>query len=430
MPGLLRQIFGLAYGLLVALCGLAVIAVAGLFLLARGARDRRAPPRLLWGTAPTKSLSYMARALRAAGYRSETAVRELYPIVEAADFDHLSFPRSASPLAARLLSGPVAVASFVWALFRYDVFHYYFDGGLLGRTLLGAWEIPILQALGKKVVLLPYGSDAFVYDRIADLTWRHALIADYPGMGGAAAAVERRLRRGCRQADAVIGCLVHCVNLPRWDVLPLVCYPVDCEALQPRWPRSSGPIVIAHAPNHRVIKGTEFLLDAVDALRHRGHAIELRIIEGRPNREALALMADCDLFFDQIHFGYGLAALEAMALGKVVISGRGNESHDRLFRLYSYLDECPITFAAPETLEETLSELIARRGEWPAIGRRCRAFAERRHSFAAMAAMYEAVYRRIWHGEEVDLINLYNPRVERTEEETEVTAPLTVVQRS
>ena len=194
--------------------------------------------------------------------------------------------------------------------------------------------------------------------------------------------------------------------------MPLTCYPVDCGALGPRWPANEGPIRIAHAANHRGVKGTEFLVAAVEALRSRGHRIELTLIEGQPNDRALRQMADCDIYFDQIYFGYGLAALEAMALGKVVISGLENDAQARLFRRYSYLDECPIVSADPETLEERLSELIDRRMEWPMIGRRCRAYVERRHSFAAVADLYQAVYRRIWWGEEVDLINFYHPQFE------------------
>ena len=183
--------------------------------------------------------------------------------------------------------------------------------------------------------------------------------------------------------------------------------------LDPVPPRTDGPVRIAHASNHRGVKGTEFLIDAVDRLRAEGYEIELTLIEGRPNAEALALIADCDLYVDQLIAAYALAAIEAMALGKVVLSPIEQTPAYVLFRRYSYLAECPIVPATPETVADVLRELVGRRDEWPALGRAGRSFVERRHSFEAAQELWQAVYRRIWDGEEVDLINFYNPLHER-----------------
>jgi glycosyltransferase involved in cell wall biosynthesis len=112
---------------------------------------------------------------------------------------------------------------------------------------------------------------------------------------------------------------------------------------------------------------------------------------------------------DQLVFAYALAALEGMALGKVVVSALEDTPAYQVFRRYSYLGECPIVPATVDTIECVLRDLIARRNEWPAIGRQSRAYVERRHSPAACRELFEAIYSRIWHGNEVDLINLYHP---------------------
>ncbi len=398
----------------------ALLAVPGLMIIAWGllwlalTRARPARPRLLWGTAPIKSLCHLSAALRDAGYDSETAVLELYPIVSPGDFDHLLFsqrPRRRG--IGYCVNTLIAYRFFAGALSRYDIFHYFFDGGLLHRTALRRLEYPLLRRCGKRLVFMPYGSDAFVYDRL-DPLWRHALLIDYPQAGNAAADVERDIRRATRYADIVVGCLVHLECLPRWDVLPLTCYPVDVDALPPRWPSMTGTVRIAHAPNHRGAKGSEFLLDAVDRLRAEGADVELVLIERRPHPEALALIASADLFVDQLVFGYALAALEAMALGKVVVSGL-EPAHPsyRVFRRYSYLDECPIVPASPESIYDVLARLLERRHEWVDLGRQCRRYVERRHSYRAAQAMWQAVYARLWEGEEVDLMNFYHPWFEK-----------------
>jgi hypothetical protein len=83
---------------------------------------------------------------------------------------------------------------------------------------------------------------------------------------------------------------------------------------------------------------------------------------------------------DQLVFAYALAALEGMALGKVVVSAPEDGPAYQVFRRYSYLGECPIVPATVDTIDRVLRDLIARRDEWPAIGRWSRAYVERRHS--------------------------------------------------
>ena len=305
---------------LLALLGLPLLLAGAVLAIARGRRGPGDQPRLLWGTTPLKSLTYMSQALTEGGYQSDTVVTELYPIVERADFDHHLHVSARAAGLAHVGYTVKAYMFFASALSRYDVFHYFFDGGVLRHAGLRRLELPLLKLLGKRVVLMPYGSDAWILDRVPDLSWRHALAIEYGELGNRAAAIERRVRRLTSQADAVVGCLVHATCLPRWDVLPLVYYPIDTDLLRPVPPRTEGPIRIAHAANHRGAKGTEFLIAAVERLRAEGADLHLTLIEKRPNREALELIAAADIYVDQLVFAYALAALEGMALGKVVVS--------------------------------------------------------------------------------------------------------------
>ncbi|CAN5239594.1 glycosyltransferase family 4 protein [soil metagenome] len=380
--------------------------------------NRRKKPRLLWASSPIKSLAYMACALKEAGYKSETVVLESSAICTRNDFDHVLMPfqpkNRFTVLLAWLLTNFRAYIFFARTLVHFDIFHFYFDGGILRRTLLARFELCLLRLAGKRIVLMPYGSDAFVYDLIPNPIWRHALLTHYPMHGDAAAQIQKRIRRMTAKADTVVGCLVHIVNLPRWDILPLTCYPIDTQHIQPSLPKTTGPIRIAHAPNHRGIKGTEYLLAAIHRLQQEGHDIELDIIEKLPNTIALQRINQADIFVDQLVFGYALAALEGFAMGKIVITAIEDTPMYELFRRYSYLNECPAIAANTMSIYVVLKDLIARRRQWPMIGAASRTYAERRHSYKATAEMFEAIYKKIWYGDEnIDLINFYHPLLEK-----------------
>ncbi len=422
MSALLKRLLTILLGVLVLIAGLPFV-VAGYVRHALSPRRAAERPRLIWQSTPIKSLAYMARAMAERGYVSETAVTELYAINSREDFDHLLFPAvSRGKLADYLCSRWMAYRFFGHSLSRYDVFFMYFDGGVLRDTLLASWELKLLRMAGKKIVVMPYGSDAFVYDQMSDPLWRHGLMMSYPAMGNHAARVQRRIRRMTHDADIVVGCLVHFTSLPRWDILPLTCYPVDTDRIRPfAPPATTGPIRIAHAANHRGVKGTEFLVRAVQALRAEGLDIHLDLIERVPNHEALERIGRADIYVDQLVMGYALAALEGLALGRVVVSPVDGLPATDLFRTYSYLDECPIVSAGQRTIENVLRDLIARRDEWPQISARSRTFVERRHSFDASADMFSAILDRVWLGKPVDLINFYHPLLEQAKDDGKMT---------
>ena len=99
---------------------------------------------------------------------------------------------------------------------------------------------------------------------------------------------------------------------------------------------AAGPLRIAHAPNHTHFKGSKYLEQAIERLRAQGYEIEYRKIQGVNNAEVIALFAASDIVADQFVGGAcGYTALEAMALGKPVLSFvRGRD-------LVEAPEECP-----------------------------------------------------------------------------------------
>lgn len=413
---------------------LALFALPCILIMATYVRYRKAPvrktPHLIFGAVPIIGLTYISHALREIGYKTKVVTCMWSRIFKDSDFDVVLYNGRSTATNFKLFwfffSGHLkSYRCFINALLDYDIFNYYFDGGMLQVTGIGKYELAILKYARKKIVLLPYGGDAFVYEEIANAHWRHAMISNYPQLGDNSHKIKARLHRSSRLADVVVGCLVHYVNLPRWDILPCLCYPIDTQNLQPVYPKMSGTVRIAHATNHRGVKGTVFLEEAVKRLQGEGVDVELDVIEYVTNEEALERMARCDIYVDQLVFGYALAALEAMSHGKVVISGLNDAEQNKVFRNYSYLGECPVIAGDIDTIYDVLKSLISRRDEWDEIGKKTREYTVHRHSFASIADMYNMIYKKIWWGEDVDLINYYHPYLSPNREQTaiqEVTA--------
>jgi hypothetical protein len=73
---------------------------------------------------------------------------------------------------------------------------------------------------------------------------------------------------------------------------------------------------IAHSPTHRQIKSTDDFLAAVDGL-----ALDVDLIEWTNHEDCLKRKGQADIFYDQLHIGYALSGIEAMAMGIPVVSG-------------------------------------------------------------------------------------------------------------
>lgn len=395
---------------------LAVVATPLLFLAAVAARpgtSRRrtsgAKPRLVYGPVPVISIKFMREAMARRGYEARTIVHDVYAIHEPADFDEvLARPGASFPVrAARALLGPYVV--FTRALFRFDVFHVFFDGGFLLTTPLRLFEVQLLHVAGKKVVAMPYGSDVAAPSHMHSLTLRNALAANYPHLARTEADTLRRIRYFSERADFVVACIMHLETLPRWDLLTTHYYPIDTEAWQPVEPAErSGAVTVVHAPNHRALKGTEFLVAACEELAREGVPVELRLLEGLPNREVKRVLAESDILAEQFIIGYALTAIEAMSLGKPVLSNLHDNYYYEAFRLYTGLDECPIIDTPIDRIKENLRALVEDPERRRALGAAGRRYVERFHSYESAGQMWEAIYGHIWHGRDLDLV-AWNP---------------------
>jgi hypothetical protein len=262
-------------------------------------------------------------------------------------------------------------AVLAWAARRYDAFVF-----LYGETITNtALELRLLRWLGRRTVVVFVGSDS--RPPYVDGGW---FPADRPFDARAAARAACRQRAKVQRLER--GASV-CVNAPatgHFHARPFVHWlalGIPREALAaPPAPMPRPALRGLHSPSHPVLKGTARIRAAVQALRERGVAVELDTVEGRPNAEVLAALADCDLVLDQLYSDTPMAAFatEGASLGRAVLVGGYAARAIAAEAARHGLPLPPTVFVEPEAFEAELARLVADAEARRRVGADSRAF--------------------------------------------------------
>lgn len=377
--------------------GALAAALGVLFLpirLARRAASRRV--RSVWTGTPIITIAVNARAERLLGCDASSIVTHTYHLTRAFDRDLSGWRKT--PLIGWL----VPYGLFVWACVAADRLHFFCDRGILPptrRLVFRPLELRIYRLLGIQVFLWTYGADVRARGATQQMGEPNCC-TDCDQVGIACICddlLQRSQHRTLAKWSTAVFSMGDMTAYTPGSRNDLFYWPIDLEAdggarYAPAYPEGDvrRPLRIVHAPNHRVFKGTRYLEAAVAALRDEGEAIELVLVEGMSNDEALRVYRSADVVFDQCLVGFhGYFALEAMALGKPVMC---------FIRQRSYLlapDECPIMNVHVKTLTEDIRRVIRARSDLPVIGRRGRAYVEQHFSAEAFARRLEGAYRSL-----------------------------------
>jgi glycosyltransferase involved in cell wall biosynthesis len=164
---------------------------------------------------------------------------------------------------------------------------------------------------------------------------------------------------------------------------------IDVHAIAPAPPSDRKRPVVLHAPSSRRRKGTEHVVAACRELD-----VELEIVEGLDHREAFERYRRADVIVDQLNAGwYGVFAIEAMALGKPVVTFLHEEAVRRTEEAFSV--HVPIVGATKETLTEALQPLAESAAERRRVGAASRAYAEEVHGLERMTDRLLALYAEL-----------------------------------
>jgi glycosyltransferase involved in cell wall biosynthesis len=289
-------------------------------------------------------------ALRSRGVDARLVVFNRYNLHPEADVD------------LRRSGGLVRQQATQWRAFAQlarttDIFHFYFGLTLLPKSV----QFPLLRALGKRSVM-------------------HFLGSDIRGRSPAELAWARRA--GAR--------VVGSYDAARWVPDARVIPPgIDVRAIDPSPPTDRERPVVLHAPSSRARKGTEHVIAACADLD-----VDLELVEGLDHREAFERYRSADVIVDQLNAGwYGVFAIEAMALGKPVVTFLHDEAVRRTEEAFGV--DVPIVNATAGTLTEALRPLVESVDERRRVGQASRAYTEEVHDLERMTDRLLALYAEL-----------------------------------
>lgn len=288
---------------------------------------------------------------------------------------------------------------FVYVLIKYDIFEFSFWGGPLIYSKLRKIELLLFKIFFKKTVVYGYGSDALLLSEIKGKSKYNAAM-DFKidqALLNHEKIIKANIKRTQKFAHAMLACN-DLIGLGKRAIM--VPTAIDLKQWQPTHFKHEKKIYLLHSTNHRIYKGTRFILKAVSELKKEGLPIELILVEGKSFKECVQLYKKADIFIPNVITGWsGLSQIEGMAMGKPVISYIKPEIAK--FHNY-YARSCPIINANPDNLKEAIIKLVKNPEFRKKVGQKGLEYASRYHSLEFTGKLRVAIYEKIWRGEPIN----------------------------
>ncbi|CAG7649103.1 glycosyltransferase family 4 protein [Paenibacillus allorhizosphaerae] len=270
------------------------------------------------------------------------------------------------------------------AMEKYDIFQFRFGASFTADKR----DLKLFAAKGKKMVVHHCGDEARVLSVARSF--------NNPYAEGREAWTEERIRSSIKQLSTYIDhVIINDHELlphvePYYKKVHIVPYAIDVQSFRPEYPASKSEPVVVHAPSHRKVKGTDFVLDAVERLKKEGLKFRFKLVEKVPHEQAMKIYQHSTIVIDQLTVGtYANLSMEAMAMGKPVISYIRDDLRT------TFPPGLPIVSANPGTIYEVLKDLLKRPSDWVRLGMEGRRYVEQHHNFEKVANMLIDVYKQL-----------------------------------
>lgn len=265
----------------------------------------------------------------------------------------------------------------------FDLFHFHYATSLLD----GYKDLEIIKSKGKKMVMHHWGNDVRFHEQARE---NNPYV--YTGDSPPNEVIDSRLTEITRYVDEAIvqDYEVYTYVQPYYKKVHVIPISIDLAPFTPAYPHGKvrRPLIV-HAPTQQDFKGTAAIEAAIQEL-HKSYDFEYKRIEKMNHEQAVEMYRKADLVVDQIRCGsYGLLSVEAMALGKPVIT------YIRSDLVEKFPSDLPIMNANPDNIVTAIQIFLENPSLYEELGRKGRAYAEKYHAKEVVVDQLEQVYANL-----------------------------------
>lgn len=279
--------------------------------------------------------------------------------------------------------GVIILFHFPSFLFNFNTYHFHFGCSLLPWNL----DLCLFKILRKKMVMHYWGSDI----RIASTARKNNKFAVVKNVNEA--EIINKVKRVARFIDvAIAGSYDLCSYVePFFKKVYMVRVAIDLDSFifQPPELNKKKPLIV-HAPSDEAIKGTDFVLQAINKLKNNNYSFDFKLVHKLTHKEALEIYQKADIVVDQLLLGgHGVFAVECMAMGKPVICYISEKRRNQ------FPEDLPIISASPKEIYQRLELLLTNPILRREAGFRGRKYVEKYHDSHLIAEQLIKIYKSL-----------------------------------
>lgn len=262
--------------------------------------------------------------------------------------------------------------------------------GLLYR-IFGSWELLYLKAHGCKIIFQPSGCKQEVLQEdfrrfqngrvCANCGWADSVCNDT--INARTFKFVNRYHSLALDASPIASQRIDKTTI-RYKSLDLEVYSPAIKIPDRHLLPKNNAVRILHsffntnrAHGGKNIKGSPFVVEAIEQLKSEGHSVELVQASNVPPLEMRYLQLQADIIVEQLIYGWwGSTGVESMALGKPTVCFLWPEWKERFLKSFPEYDVLPIIEAGTDTIYDVLRELVENPDLRLKKGAEARAFAE------------------------------------------------------
>lgn len=270
----------------------------------------------------------------------------------------------------------------------YDIFHYHdMPEGIYTPTYE---ELKILKDKGKSLVIQHHGSEVRRLSLARRFNNPYVQVKNY--WKNEQIIIQRLKQWGQIFNHAIISdheLYTYIENYYKY--VHIIRQPIDLNSILPAYPMKNNlePLIV-HAPTNQQVKGTQYILNAVNLLKKEGHKFNFMLLQNVSHELAKTFFKKADIIIDQLCIGaYGTFSIEGMAFGKPVIC------YIRKDLIKKYPEGLPIVNANPANIYLQIKRLITNHEYRHHLGKDGRKYVEKHHNSIKIARELHELYKRI-----------------------------------